>query len=66
MSILAFQPSKGEWSLGLKGRDLVNESFDKEYWRKGKTSLSLGNDMSNVSLPLIGEQGTKLCFASAC
>lgn len=66
MTILAFQPSKREWSLGLKGREIVNESFDKECRRKGKINLSLSNDTGNVSLLLIGGQGTKLCFASAC
>lgn len=66
MSTLTFQPSKGERSLGLKSRDLANESFEKECQRKGKTSLSLSNDMGNVSLLVIRERGTKLCFASAC
>lgn len=55
MSILSFQPSNGEWSLGLKGRDLVNESFEKKCRRKRKTNLPLSNDMGKVSLPLIRE-----------
>lgn len=48
----------------MKGRGLVNKSFDKEYQGTGKDQFPL--DMDNVWLLLIEEQGTELVRIRTC